>query len=80
MEVKADVGGEPMDVACKCGAAFCFQCTEEAHRPVSWRTLPGCLFQLPECPQLMLQSTLRRALHAKAMMVLAMLPGCHGVR
>lgn len=27
--------GEPLDVACKCGAAFCFSCKEEAHRPVS---------------------------------------------
>ena len=29
------MGNEPLDIACKCGAAFCFQCTEEAHRPVS---------------------------------------------
>lgn len=25
---------EPMDVMCACGATFCFNCKEEAHRPV----------------------------------------------
>ena len=29
-----DLGSEPLDIACACGAAFCFQCKEEAHRPV----------------------------------------------
>ena len=29
------MAGEPLDISCKCGAAFCFQCNEEAHRPVS---------------------------------------------
>ena len=31
--------GEPLDVACTCGATFCFSCKEEAHRPVSHSTL-----------------------------------------
>jgi len=26
---------DPMDVMCGCGATFCFNCKEEAHRPVS---------------------------------------------
>ena len=74
VEVKADV-------ACKCGAAFCFQCTEEAHRPVSRRTLPDCLSCLPECSRRGLHSTPRHstprhALHARAMMAVRMLPGC----
>jgi ariadne-1 len=25
---------EPLDVICACAAAFCFNCKEEAHRPV----------------------------------------------
>lgn len=65
-----------MDVACKCGAAFCFQCTEEAHRPVSRRTLPSCLSCLPECSRRALHSTPRHALHARAVMAIWMLPHC----
>ena len=34
VESNADLGAAPLDVACKCGSAFCFQCKEEAHRPV----------------------------------------------
>lgn len=34
VEALVDLGAEPLDVACACGAAFCFQCKEEAHRPV----------------------------------------------
>ncbi len=34
VEVLVDLGAEPLDVSCACGAAFCFQCKEEAHRPV----------------------------------------------
>lgn len=26
--------GEPVDVTCRCSAQFCFNCKEEAHRPV----------------------------------------------
>lgn len=29
-----DLQGEAVDVTCKCGTAFCFNCKEEAHRPV----------------------------------------------
>ena len=39
VECMKDLGpNEPLDVSCKCGAAFCFTCQEEAHRPVrlSW--------------------------------------------
>lgn len=35
VEARVEVGSEPMDIACSCGATFCFQCKEEAHRPVS---------------------------------------------
>ena len=31
--------GEPMDVFCRCGAAWCFSCAEEAHRPVDCATV-----------------------------------------
>ena len=34
VECLVDLGREPMDVACKCGSSFCFQCHQEAHRPV----------------------------------------------
>ena len=34
VESSADLGAAPLDVACKCGGTFCFQCKEEAHRPV----------------------------------------------
>ena len=34
VEARAEVGADPMDVTCRCGATFCFQCKEEAHRPV----------------------------------------------
>ena len=35
----AGAGGEALDVACACGAAFCFTCREEAHRPVDCETV-----------------------------------------
>lgn len=35
VESFVDLQGEPLDVACTCGATFCFNCKEEAHRPVS---------------------------------------------
>lgn len=35
VEARVEVGADPMDIVCKCGATFCFQCKEEAHRPVS---------------------------------------------
>ena len=38
-EATADLGSEPLDVACACGASFCFQCREEAHRPVDCDTV-----------------------------------------
>ncbi|KAG2501662.1 hypothetical protein HYH03_000165 [Edaphochlamys debaryana] len=31
--------GEPLDVICSCSATFCFNCKEEAHRPVSCETV-----------------------------------------
>ena len=34
VEARAEVGSDPMDITCRCGATFCFQCKEEAHRPV----------------------------------------------
>ena len=34
VEALADVRGQPLDVFCKCGGTFCFNCKEEAHRPV----------------------------------------------
>ena len=40
VEALADVGADPLDVACRCGATFCFQCKEEAHRPVCGALLP----------------------------------------
>ena len=33
------VEGAALDVACDCGAAFCFACKEEAHRPVDCETV-----------------------------------------
>lgn len=53
VEARADVGGDPLDVTCKCGAAFCFQCKHEAHRPVRAPSLaspvrqPHRVFQQP---------------------------------
>jgi ariadne-1 len=35
----AGVGGSALDVDCACGAAFCFSCAEEAHRPVDCETV-----------------------------------------
>ena len=35
VECSGDVTGEALDIMCKCGCAFCFNCKEEAHRPVS---------------------------------------------
>jgi ariadne-1 len=32
---------EPMDVMCACGATFCFNCKEEAHRPVRGGLVQG---------------------------------------
>jgi len=29
----------PQDIFCRCGAAFCFNCKEEAHRPVDCETV-----------------------------------------
>ena len=46
----------PLDVACKCGRAFCFQCKEEAHRPV--RCLPEWRMSLLIRRQLCLEATL----------------------
>ena len=34
VEARTEVGSDPMDITCRCGATFCFQCKEEAHRPV----------------------------------------------
>lgn len=39
---------EPLDVICTCGASFCFNCKEEAHRPVSGAyPVVGLFFHLP---------------------------------
>ena len=35
----AGAGGAALDVGCACGAAFCFTCREEAHRPVDCETV-----------------------------------------
>ena len=40
VECTADIGAEPLDVTCNCGATFCFTCKEEAHRPVRLADLP----------------------------------------
>ena len=34
VESLADAIGEALDVTCSCGSSFCFNCKEEAHRPV----------------------------------------------
>lgn len=34
VESLTDTGPAPLDVVCRCGSAFCFNCKEEAHRPV----------------------------------------------
>jgi len=34
-ESHMDLAGEPLDVMCSCGNAFCFTCKDEAHRPAS---------------------------------------------
>lgn len=49
VEARVEVGSEPMDIACSCGATFCFQCKEEAHRPVSTSAcnVQGCYARLP---------------------------------
>jgi len=46
VEALVDLGAEPLDVSCACGAAFCFQCKEEAHRPVRPRR-PGAAPRVP---------------------------------
>lgn len=43
VECTRELGPEPLDVACACGAAFCFTCKQEAHRPVRRRSLPSLL-------------------------------------
>lgn len=35
----SDQRGAAQDVFCRCGAAFCFNCKEEAHRPVDCETV-----------------------------------------
>ncbi|GAB4818029.1 hypothetical protein N2152v2_005075 [Parachlorella kessleri] len=39
VEALADVRGQPLDVFCKCGGTFCFNCKEEAHRPADCETV-----------------------------------------
>ena len=34
-----DARGEALDVFCSCGGTFCFNCGEEAHRPVDCETV-----------------------------------------
>jgi ariadne-1 len=50
VEVRAEIGVDPLDISCKCGAAFCFQCKEEAHRPVRTITRAVPSVQLPAAP------------------------------
>lgn len=51
VECMKDLGeNEPLDVTCKCGAAFCFSCQEEAHRPVC------CMPSLPLIVMMMIQN------------------------
>lgn len=38
-EAVIDVPREALDVQCTCGNAFCFNCKEEAHRPVDCKTV-----------------------------------------
>lgn len=38
-EALVDSPGEALDVFCNCGNAFCFNCKEEAHRPVDCNTV-----------------------------------------
>ncbi|GAA0140292.1 ubiquitin-protein ligase [Lithospermum erythrorhizon] len=37
--VEFDVGGESSDITCHCSYSFCWNCTEEAHRPVDCGTV-----------------------------------------
>ncbi|KAH7404412.1 hypothetical protein KP509_15G024600 [Ceratopteris richardii] len=37
--VEFTLGGGPFDVVCKCGYSFCWNCREEAHRPVDCDTV-----------------------------------------
>ena len=39
VESLTEASSAPMDVVCKCSHAFCFNCREEAHRPVG---RPAC--------------------------------------
>ncbi|KAK9833366.1 hypothetical protein WJX84_001950 [Apatococcus fuscideae] len=39
VESLLDTSNEAMDVTCKCGSSFCFNCKEEAHRPVDCETV-----------------------------------------
>lgn len=39
VESLTDTGPAPLDVVCRCGSAFCFNCKEEAHRPVACNTV-----------------------------------------
>ena len=39
VESLLDTSNEAMDVTCKCGSSFCFNCKEEAHRPVGFISL-----------------------------------------
>lgn len=44
VEAQLECRGQPLDVFCKCGGTFCFNCKEEAHRPVRcWIALLCCL-------------------------------------
>lgn len=41
----------PLDIACKCSSTFCWNCNQEAHRPVDCATVAKCARPTPNTPQ-----------------------------
>lgn len=41
--------GAAQDIFCRCGAAFCFNCKEEAHRPVDCETVRQWMVGVIKC-------------------------------
>ena len=41
--------GVAQDIFCRCGAAFCFNCKEEAHRPVDCETVRQWMVRRVSC-------------------------------
>lgn len=42
--------GVAQDIFCRCGSAFCFNCKEEAHRPVDCETVRKWMVRSPTSP------------------------------